>query len=261
MDFCDMHGHYAWGIDDGMPSKQDCEKALTLAHSQGISTIIATPHIKPGETTKEDHLTINHRVDELKEFAKSYDIDVHHGCELMLNKYSDEAIKEGLYEPFEGTKYMLVEYDVTKPTEDFLNDFDDLLRSVLIAGYKPIIAHVERYFHEDIDLEYVQYLLDLHCVIQINTTSILGMGSRAHYRNALKLLENNMVHVVATDTHRCEGTRVPNMKKAYDAILKLGYPKEYADLLMHTNPYHLLHNESVEDPDFKRGFFAKLFKH
>ena len=53
MDFCDMHGHYAWGIDDGMPSKQDCEKALTLAHSQGISTIVATPHIKPGETTKK----------------------------------------------------------------------------------------------------------------------------------------------------------------------------------------------------------------
>jgi protein-tyrosine phosphatase len=261
MDFCDMHGHYAWGIDDGMPNEEDCKKALEMAGEQGIHTIIATPHVKPGLTTKEDHQTIEKRVDDLKSLARSYDINVFHGCELMLNEHINEAIKEGIYTPFEGTKYMLVEYDVTKPTEDFLDEFDDLLRNILIAGYKPIIAHVERYFHEEIDLEYVQYLLDLHCVIQINTTSILGLGSRAHYKNALALLENNMVHVVATDTHRCEGTRVPNMAKAAEAMSKLGYPKEYAELLMHTNPYHLIHGESVEDSDFKRGFFAKLFKH
>ena len=31
MSFIDIHGHYAWNIDDGMPSYEDARKALELA--------------------------------------------------------------------------------------------------------------------------------------------------------------------------------------------------------------------------------------
>ena len=45
MSFIDIHGHYAWNIDDGMPSYEDARKALELARENRISAIVATPHV------------------------------------------------------------------------------------------------------------------------------------------------------------------------------------------------------------------------
>ena len=48
---------------------------------------------------------------------------------------------------------------------------------MILRGYIPIIAHIERYFHDGIDLDYVQYLKSLGCLIKVNTTSLLGLSS------------------------------------------------------------------------------------
>lgn len=261
MSFIDIHGHYAWGVDDGIPHREEALKALGIAQKEGIKMIVATPHFTSGITTKEDQQMMIDRIHDLKILAANYDIKVFQGCEFMLNKDSDAALEKGINLPFENTQYMLCEYDVTKPTQSFLEHFDDYLRSVRIKGYKPIVAHVERYFHEGIDLDYVQYLIDLGCVIQINTTSVLGLGLPVHTQNAIKLLDANMVHVIATDTHQCEGRRVPNMQKAYDALIDKGFSKTYAELLLSGNPNHLILNEEIEYPHYKRSFFARKFKH
>ena len=119
MSYIDIHGHYAWGIDDGIPNRKEAVKALGTAKKEGIGTIVATPHFTSGITTKEDQEKMIARINDLKILANSYDIQVLQGCELMLNKDSDEAIEKGIYLPFENTKYMLCEYDVTKPTSPF----------------------------------------------------------------------------------------------------------------------------------------------
>ena len=40
MSFIDIHGHYAWNIDDGIPSYEDARKALELARENRISNRI-----------------------------------------------------------------------------------------------------------------------------------------------------------------------------------------------------------------------------
>ena len=46
MSFIDIHGHYAWNIDDGMPSYEDARKALELARENRISAIVNfTPYM------------------------------------------------------------------------------------------------------------------------------------------------------------------------------------------------------------------------
>ena len=54
MAFIDIHGHYAWDIDDGMPSLEDAKKALEKAKNNRISTIVATPHVVSGKHTLKD---------------------------------------------------------------------------------------------------------------------------------------------------------------------------------------------------------------
>ena len=48
MGYVDIHGHYAWDIDDGISTKNEAEQALALAREQGISDIVATPHFTSG---------------------------------------------------------------------------------------------------------------------------------------------------------------------------------------------------------------------
>ena len=44
MSFIDIHGHYAWNIDDGMPSYEDARKALELARENRISPVFRSYH-------------------------------------------------------------------------------------------------------------------------------------------------------------------------------------------------------------------------
>ena len=83
MQFIDIHGHYAWDIDDGMPTQEDAIRALHVAKQNNITTIVATPHVIPGSHTLEDIKHIKDRINELKELALKNNITVYQGCELF----------------------------------------------------------------------------------------------------------------------------------------------------------------------------------
>ena len=48
MGFVDIHHHCIYGVDDGAQSLEDMQKMLLKAHDDGISAIVATPHVTPG---------------------------------------------------------------------------------------------------------------------------------------------------------------------------------------------------------------------
>ena len=258
MRFIDIHGHYAWNIDDGMPSKEDCSKALKIAHDQGIEKIIATPHVIPNITSINDLEAIQERIIELKELAKSYSIEVYEGCELLINDSLFDALDHKILLPVENTDYLLVEFDVRNELGKS-NEVEDYLYEIAHLGYKIIIAHVERYFHDQIDVERVQSWIDQGYVIQINSTSLLGNQGKHIQKNANLLLEKGMVHAIASDTHRGEGRRIPNLKVVYD-LLRKQYDDDTLNLLMYQNPKHILHNEEVENIKIKKSWLQKLFK-
>lgn len=261
MRFIDLHGHYAWDIDDGIENRIEAIKAIRKANQQNINTIVATPHMECGKSTQDDKDAILHRLSELKKLGIRYDVNVKSGCELMLNEHIDETLKNDLFIPIEGTQYILCEYDVRKINTDFMEVFDIYIRNIIDKGYKPIVAHVERYFHEDIDLDYVRFLIELGCVIQINTTNVLGIGNPQHHKNAIQLLDAQLVHVIASDTHRADNMRSPNMKDCFEYMFKNGYQERYINLLQNENPKRILQNRDVFQPKFKKQSKLLQFLH
>ena len=159
MSFIDIHGHYAWNIDDGIPSYEDARKALELARENRISAIVATPHVTPG--------------DDLRMLATEYNIDILDGCELFLNHDYQKALDQNLFIPIENTQYVLVEFDVRKEIGNE-QEVEERLYDVQFKGYTPIIAHVERYFKNGLDIERVNGFIESGCIIQVNATSFLG---------------------------------------------------------------------------------------
>lgn len=258
MKFIDIHGHYAWDIDDGMPSQDDAIKALELAKKSNITTIVATPHVIPGSHSLQDISHIRQRIQELKDIASREHIDVYEGCELFLNHECMDAIVNDCMIPIESTHYLLVEFDVRKELGS-QDEVEDYLYEIEIKGYTPIIAHVERYFKSDLDSQRVQEFVDSGYIIQVNATSLLGHHGKHAQKFAYQLIDQGLVHVIATDTHRASGRRVPCLQETFDLLSKK-YDYQTLKTLMYDNPLHILQNEDVDTIEVKKSFFAKLLK-
>ena len=138
---------------------------------------------------------------------------------------------------------MLVEYNVLRDIHS-IEYRDDCLYELKVRGYIPVIAHIERYFHSELDYSIIENWIDMGCVLQINRTSILGMHGKKIQSNALSFLDNGYCDVIATDTHRANGSRISMLSDVYSVVGKrIGF--DNADILMYTNPKHILEDKDI----------------
>ncbi len=258
MNFVDLHTHLAWGIDDGYPTKEDTIKALVKMANQNVKYVVSTPHFIPGQT-KEVVENMNRRIQELQQLAKQYNITIIKGCELFLNHDYLEMLDQKLVNTIGDTNYLLAEFNVTRKLGS-KEDVEERLYELTVRGYQVVVAHVERYFHEKMDIERVRNWVNEGYVIQMNTSSLLGIHGSQVQKNAIALLDEGLVHVIGTDTHRPDGKRDPNLDQAYQWLCD-HYSKKTADLLCCVNGVHILNGEPVETLEpVQKSFFKKLFK-
>ena len=256
MAFIDIHSHYAWNVDDGIETREDAQAALKKAQIQNITKIVATPHLTPGTTTAKEFEQIKERIEELKKLAKEYQIEIYPGCEVMLNGDYLELLDNHQYLTINNGPYLLVEFNVTQKLPE---DYDDRLYEYGIKQ-KIVIAHVERYFHHSIDLNLIQEWIDRGYIIQVNSTSLLGIHGSMIQENAYQLLDNGMVHVIANDVHRPNGKRSVNLQETYEVLAKK-YQAEDLTRLMYDNPLAIIN--LITSPDKKHGKidFKEVYRH
>lgn len=238
--FIDIHSHIAWGIDDGMPSIEDAQSSLELARNDGIVGICSTPHFIPGQLDASIYNEIVSRQMELKEMSS---IPIYFGGEVMMNSEFIDGLGMETYPTLNGSRYMLVEYNVLHDIHS-IDYRDDCLYELKVCGFIPVIAHIERYFHYEMDYSIIENWIDMGCVLQINRTSILGMHGKKIQFNALSFLDNGYCDVIATDTHRANGSRISMLSDVYSVVGKrIGFGN--ADILMYTNPKRILEDKDI----------------
>lgn len=238
MEFIDIHSHYAWDIDDGISSLEDAKTALAKAKAQGIKQIVATPHIIPETTT--NLCLIKQRIKEFIELAKNYGIQGYYGSEVMLNSDYLTGLKNNLLIPLNNGPYLLVEFNLSQGINE---ESDDRLYEYSLK-YKLVIAHVERYFYNKLDLQMIQSWIDNGYIIQVNSSSFLGENGKHIKNNAYKLLEKGLIHVIANDTHRSSDRRCPNLKDTYELLIKK-YSQNQIKQLMYDNPLAIISGKPV----------------
>lgn len=238
--FIDIHSHIAWDIDDGMPSMEDAKCSLHDSCRDGIVGICSTPHIIPGQYDASIHNEIVSRQMELKEMSS---IPIYFGGEVMMNGEFINGLDIEIYPTLNGSRYMLVEYNVLRDIHS-IEYQEDCLYELKVRGFIPVIAHIERYFHSGLDYSIIDNWIDMGCVLQINRTSILGMHGKQIQKNALALLDDGYCDVIATDTHRANGSRISMLSDVYSVVGKrIGF--DNADILMYTNPKRILEDKDI----------------
>lgn len=258
--YIDIHNHMAWGIDDGMDCKENAKIALANARKDGVTSIIATPHYVPAQYDEIKLTEIIERIKELKALASDYEIEIYTGAELFLNSEYLDMLDEHQCPSLAESKYLLCEFDVRKEMNELDSvDVEEKLYEIKVRGYVPVIAHVERYFHKKLDVDRIKEWIHLGCMIQVNRTSLLGLHGSTCEDHARSLIEKGLVHVIASDTHRCNGDRICKFSDAYE-YLKKQYGEDCAEILCKRNPAHIIKNEELETITIeKKSILKRLF--
>lgn len=255
MKFIDVHNHSIYGIDDGAKTKEETLNMLKMAEKDNIERLILTPHYKEGtvENNKDIILSKFEETQQLIDDNK-LNIKIYPGCEIYLSENTSDLINNNVFQTMNNTKYILVETHRIKTYITF--NIEEELYNLAIDGYKPIIAHPERYQIIKENPDRVLDLVNEGYLIQINASSLVD-SRRTHYKVARKLLDNNLVHFIATDAHN-SNRRQPILSNAYE-LIKRRYGLNKANDLFYNNSLKIINNENIEIKKQKKFKKRSLF--
>ena len=238
--FIDIHSHILPGVDDGARNMDKTIQMLTIAHQEGIQSIIATPHYEAGNVRIAGSRLMN-ILEEVQIEARKIDQDfqIKLGNEILFHPAILEALNKGEALTLNGTRYILIEF---LPSSSYSDIRDGICRCIL-EGYIPIIAHVERYACLRKHMYSVEELIEAGAYIQMNIDAIRGSLFRPIARFCQKLLKQRWVHFLGTDAHGTSG-RGPYVKKTLKYLNHM-YGEDYIKDITLRNPKNLLDNRYI----------------
>ncbi len=194
----DIHSHILPGIDDGSPDLNTSLKLIQGLYALGIRKSIATPHII-GDMYRNTPDTINTALEKVKVACKKAGIkmELSAAAEYMLDDYFMELLKKKSPLLTLHKNILLTEISYSTPPANL-----DLITSRIISeGYKPVLAHPERYFfyHRNYDQYYRLKEMGFH--LQVNLLSLTGYYGSGVKKAAKFIMKNNLATLVGTDLH------------------------------------------------------------
>ena len=231
----DIHCHILPYVDDGAEQKEESRKLLKMMYEQGVRTVCLTPHFRKGmfETPDEEILE---QFERFKERAGKLRRRMHFylSREYFCDSEFVRRLEKGNVLPMGNRNVLLTEMS-SRYSEQQIIDYIEIVRK---SGYCPLIAHIERYPALKKNISLVRELTERGALIQVNAGSILGREGIKQAAWVKKLLNEELVHVVASDSHDSD-TRPPEMDKVANHLEhKVG--TEYTKELLRINPLTIL---------------------
>ena len=157
------------------------------------------------------------------------------GNELLFDSTLPEKLSNGEVLTLADSSYCLVEFH---PMDDYHYIYDGL-RALLYNGFHPILAHCERYACLSKDKKRVDDIVSQDVLLQCNAASVEQKLFQSIPKFVNGLLKRELVSFIATDAHRPEGDRAPNMLQAAKWLQKK-YDGRYVRRLLTENARHLI---------------------
>jgi len=198
MNIVDMHCHILPGVDDGPATMEETLETLRTAQRQGIQTMIVTPHFHPGRyTVTADRVMETLRRARRVAAEEGIDIKLFPGQECYYYSGLVSELEAGNVLTMNGTRYVLVEFE----PETQYSAITFAIREMRDNGYKPIIAHFERYRCLYQRKERLAELRKGGAKLQLNFDRLIEKGNILHPNPWRKLLKDGFVDFLGSDTH------------------------------------------------------------
>lgn len=200
----DLHNHLLPGIDDGAPDLATALQLAQVAVGDGTTHLVCTPHIHPG---RYDNTTasINQALAIFKRGLNEQNIPLHvaaaaevrFGMEIMVGIKTNSIPFLGQWQ---GKNVLLLEF----PHGEIPFAAERLTSWLLQNNIIPMIAHPERNKGLMRDPNKLKPFLDQGCLLQVTAGSVAGNFGEVAQDLAVRLLEKNLVTILASDAHNIE---------------------------------------------------------
>jgi protein-tyrosine phosphatase len=232
----DLHCHLLPGIDDGPETIEESIVLARAAAAAGTRLMVATPHVSrsyPNEPWRIERL-----VDELnvRLVQEGVALEVRAGAEVALTRASELDPSELLRFGLGGGPWLLVE----PPFSPIARGLEVPLLDLQRRGQRIVLAHPERCPAFQRAPATLHALVQAGMLTSITAGSLVGRFGEQVRRFAMRLLEEGLVHDVASDAHD-RYARPPGMAAELDRT-GLG---PLADWLTRAVPAAILAGEEI----------------
>ena len=213
----DRHSHILYGVDDGVKTAGESAALLEWLYGLGLKSLWLTPHVMEDIPNTTDALRL--RMEELVAAVKPGP-ELHLAAEYMIDNLFLGRLES-------GDLLCMEDGQVLVETSTWSSPFDlpDILSRVMSAGYRPVLAHPERYRY--MEMEDYRKLADMGVRLQMNLPSVLGYYGASERDKARKMLSEGMYSYLGSDCHSCGmlqrmySSRVLDRKEV-DKIARIG---------------------------------------
>jgi protein-tyrosine phosphatase len=199
----DLHCHVLAGVDDGPP---DLDAALEVARAHvaaGVQTVCATSHVSGRYPNTAAELAAATRALRAALAGAGIALEVVPGAELateMLGELSDDDLRAL---SLGGGPNLLIE----SPLRSSAGDVDHLVEQLLARGHGVVLAHPERSPGFQRDPARLTRLVAAGARCSLTASALTGRFGEHVRRFSGRMLEDGLVHNLASDSHDLEGRR------------------------------------------------------
>lgn len=195
----DIHCHVVPGVDDGSPDAETSADLIERMQKWGIERIFASPHVTQ-YTFENSPATIEPAMQELKAelSRRGNTIFLDHGAEYRIDDLFNSIFSSGQKLMHLPDKYLLIENSFMQEPWNL----DELVFDLQVKGYRPILAHPERYMYYNSRKSRYKELHDKGLMFQINLLSLAGAYGKSETKLAEHIIKEGMADFIGTDLHR-----------------------------------------------------------
>ena len=224
----DLHCHVLPAVDDGAESLEQSLEFCRVALEDGVTTLAATPHQKPGQWENSPE-AIRQKVAELRAALEeaAIPVEIVEGAEVHLSADLPDRLRERKVTTLGGTgRYLLLEL----PYQQTPLRVEETVFQLKLAGVTPVLAHPERISYFTADMDRLEKLVRLGCLSQVTAAALLGGFGEKTKDFSLRMLERGLVHVISSDAHDTV-YRPPVLSRARDAAAEVVGPQRAAEMV------------------------------
>jgi protein-tyrosine phosphatase len=238
----DIHNHLVPGVDDGAKHVDAVLDSIERFTRIGVRRVITTPHIQASLTLDPDRLderlaTVTEAWDTADAAIREHfpEVEYRRGHEVLVDV--PEADLSDVRIRMAGTSFVLVEW----PRLHVPPGTPRVLRWIRDQGYRPIVAHPERYMGMVQAPDLAERWREAGAFLQVNYGSLVGRYGQDARTVAFGLLEAGMADYLASDFHGHASLKL--YKTEAWSVMEDRGGIEILETLCRTNPARLLEDQ------------------